>query len=267
MKKYCILIVAGFMAALSGCQSGNQMNALDLEVVEQIDTLYGSHEENSNLWAGFNIDVPVNGPQVLVDSVMELVNREMYKMCEHCIHGHYIQPPVAYSRKEMFTHDGKRLLNHYMEKYKPLIEDSLWGAFGLELILEAQTEKYVTYGLERFYCGAGSSSDKYYYTFDKSDGHQLRSLISFENLAKFFEDYPEYNSIEWVDPFLGTQKGQLFYPENGAGNYEYGLLEDHFSLAIQGYCNHYLLLSFPYEEIFSYLSPEAQALVESHEEE
>ena len=77
MKKYCIMIVAGFMAALSGCQSGNQMNALDLEVVEQIDTICGSHEENSDCWATFNIDVPVNGPQVLVDSVMALVNREV----------------------------------------------------------------------------------------------------------------------------------------------------------------------------------------------
>jgi len=36
------------MAALSGCQSGNQMNALDLDVVEQLDTIYGSQEENSD---------------------------------------------------------------------------------------------------------------------------------------------------------------------------------------------------------------------------
>lgn len=266
MKKYGIILI-GFMAALSGCQSGNQMNALDLEVVEQIDTICGSHEENTNCWATFNIDVPVNGPQVLVDSVMELVNREVYKMCEYCIE--FVDRPdeyVAYSQEEMFTHDGERLLNHYMEKYKPLIEDSLWNTFSLELKLEAQTEKCITYGMEFLHCGGGCGSEKYYFTFDKSDGHQVRSIISFENLAKFFKDYPEYNSIDWVNPWFGTEGGQLFYPEDGADNYEYGLLDDHFSLSIEGYGSHYLLLGIPYGQIFSYLSPEAQALVERHQE-
>ena len=265
MNKYCILIVAGFMAALSGCQSGNQMNALDLEVVEQIDTICGSHEENTNCWATFNIDVPVNGPQVLVDSVTELVNREVYKMCEYCIE--FVDHPdeyVAYSQEEMFTHDGEGLLGHYMEKYKPLIEDSLWNTFSLELKLEAQTEKYITYGMEFFHCGGGCGSEKYYFTFDKNDGHQVRDIISYENLARFFKDYPEYNSID-DDPWFGMA-GWQFYQQDGADNYEYGLLDDHFSLSIEGHGNHYLLLGIPYGQIFSYLSPEAQALVERHQE-
>ena len=83
MKKYCILIVVGIMAALSGCKSGNQMNALDLVIVEQTDSVHGGHEGNSDCWASFNVDVPVNGPQVLVDSVMALVNKEVYNMCEY----------------------------------------------------------------------------------------------------------------------------------------------------------------------------------------
>lgn len=264
MKKYCILIVAGFMAALSGCKSGNQINALDLEVVEQTDSVQGGHEGNSDCWASFNVDVPVNGPQVLVDSVMALVNREVYKMCEYCIE--FDKDPdeyVAYSQEEIFTKDGKQLLSHYLEKYKPLIVDSLWNTFGLELKLEAQTEKYVTYGMEFLHCGGSCGSEKYYFTFDKSDGHQVRGIISHENLVSFFKDHPEYSSIDDA-PQSGTTVWQ-FFPVDDDSNYEYGLLDDHFTFAIHGSGNHYLPLSVPYDHIFSYLSPEAQALVKRHE--
>ena len=265
MKKQWTLFAAGIMVILIACQSGNQINTSDLEVVEQIDTIRGGHEDNNYCWASFNVDVPVNGPHVLRDSVMALVNREVYKMCEYCIE--FNDSPdeyVAYSEKEMFTNDGERLLSHYMEKYKPLIEDSLWNTFGLELKMETQTEKYVTYGMERFYCGASCSSDKHFYTFDKRDGHQVKEIIDYNNLVRFFSDYPEYTSID-DDPWFG-RAGWQYSPADDSHKYDYGLLDDHFSLAIQGCGNHFILLCFPYGQIFSYLSPEAQALVERHEE-
>ena len=256
-----VIIILGVQC----CRSANTEYSNDLVVTEQTDTIQGGTEENSNCWASFYVDVPVNGPQALVDSVMILINKEVYKMCEYCIE--YVDRPdeyVAYSEKEIFTYDGNQLLNHYLEKYKPLIEDSLWNTFGLELKMEAQTEKYVTYGVERSYCGAGCSSEKLFYTFDKSDGHQVMNIISHENLDRFFKDYPEYISID-DDPWFG-RAGWHYYPDDGFHNYDYGLFDDHFSLAIQGCGNHYLLLSFPYGQIFSYLSPEAQVLVERHKE-
>ena len=264
MKKYGIILL-GFIAVLSGCKNSYQINTSDLMVTEQIDSIHGSHEGNDYCWASFNVDVPVNGPQVLVDSVMVLVNREVYKMCEYCIE--FNERPdeyVAFSEKEMFTNDGKHLLDHYMGKYKPLIEDSLWNTFGLKLKMEAQTEKYVTYGVERFYCGASCSSEKHFYTFDKSDGRRVKDIINHENLVRFFTDYPEYTSID-NDPWLG-RTGWQFSSEDDANKYDYALLDDHFSLAIQGCGNHYLLLSFPYGQIFSYLSPEAQVLVKQNKE-
>ena len=265
MKKCGIIIFIGFIVGLFGCKSSNLEILSDLEVTEQIDSIHGSHEENDYCWASFNVDVPVNGPQMLVDSVMALVNREIYKMCEYCIE--FNDSPdeyVAYSEKEMFTNDGEHLLGHYMEKYKPLIEDSLWNTFGLGLKMEAQTEKYVTYGVERFYCGASCSSEKHFYTFDKSNGHQVKEIIGLENLVRFFTDYPEYTSIDDA-PWFG-RGGWQFSTEDDANKYDYGLLDDHFSLAIQGCGNHYLLLSFPYGQIFSYLLPEAQSLVERNVE-
>lgn len=250
------------MALSFGCKSSNQMDSSDLEVTEQIDSIHVSHDDNNYCWASFNVDIPVNGPQMLVDSVMAFVNRELYNACESCVH--FDQDVVSFSRKEMFVNESKRLLSHYLEKYKPLIEDNLWNTFGLELKLEAQTKKYVTYGMERFYCGASCGSEKHFYTFDKSDGHQVKEIIDHENLVRFFSDYPEYTSID-DDPWFGRE-GWQFSMEDDANKYDYGLLNDHFTLAIHGCGNHFLLQSFPYGQVFSYLSPEAQALVERNEE-
>ena len=265
MKKFLFIVFASMVMSLLGCGSSKKECSKDLVVLEQIDSVSGVHEENNYCWASFNVDVPVNGPQALVDSVMALVNREVYQMCEYCIE--YVgrsDEYVAYSEKEMFTKDGYQLLSHYLEKYKPLIEDSLWNTFGLELKMETQTDKYVTYGLEFFHCGGSCGSEKCYYTFDKRDGHQERDIISYENLERFFKEYPEYASID-DDPWFG-RAGWQFNPEDDTRKYDYGLLDDHFSLVIQGCGNHFLLLSFPYGQIFSYLSSEAQTLVERHED-
>ena len=263
MKKVFIVFACVVMGLL-GCGSSKTERSKDLVVVEQIDTIRGVHEENNYCWASFNVDVPVNGPQALVDSVMALVNREIYKMCEYCVE--FVDRPdeyVAYCEKEMFTNDGKQLLNYYLNKYKPLIEDSLWNTFGLELKLEAQTEKYITYGLEFFHCGGSCGSEKYYYTFNKSDGHQVRDIICYENLMRFFKDYPEYTSID-DDPWFG-RAGWEYSSEDDSHKYDYGLLDDHFSVVIQDCGNHFILINLPYGQIFSYLSPETQALVERHE--
>jgi len=250
MKKYCILIIAGFMAALSGCQSGNQTNALDLEVLEQTDSVFSA---SGWTWATFDIDVPVNGPQVLVDSVMALINKEVHHMCE--ISAESFERPegcgyVAYSEQEMFTNDGTRLLSHYLEKYKQLIKDSVSCTLDFELKMEAQTARFVTFGLECLHCGASCGSYKSYYTYDKSDGHQIKEMISHDNLMRFFKDYPEYRS------YIDDGPGDEFI------NFDYGFLDDNFSIAVMGYDNHFGLLSVPYDEIFPYLSPDAQALVE-----
>ena len=117
--------------------------------------------------------------------------------------------------------------------------------------------------MEFLHCGGSCGSEKYYFTFDKSDGHQVRGIISHENLVSFFKDHPEYSSIDDA-PQSGTTVWQ-FFPVDDDSNYEYGLLDDHFTFAIHGCGNHYLLLSVPYDQIFSYLSPEAQALVKRHE--
>ena len=262
MKGILLLLIASLVIGLLGCGSAKTEQSQDLVVVEHTDTVRGTHEDNSYEWAAFTVDVPVDGPISLLDSVRAFVNKELYHACE--IGAHFDDSVVAFKPEEVFSHDGKQLFSQYMEKYKPVLQDSLWNSYGLELKMEAQTDKYVTYGLEFFHCGASCGSEKYFYTFDKQDGHQVRDIISHESLVRFFTDYPEYTSID-DDPWFG-RAGWQFLSEDDYHKYDYGLLDDHFSLAIQGCGNHFLLLSFPYGQIFSYLSPEAQAMVERNEE-
>lgn len=251
MKQNWVVLPVVVMMVLMGCGSAYMERSKDLVIVEQIDSVFGNHEENNYCRAFFDLDLPVNGSQALVDSVMALINREVYHFCEICSHSD--DSVVTYSPEEVFTDDGRHLLSHYMEKYRPLLTDSLWNMFHLSLKMEVQTESYVTYGMEYHHCGGSCGSEKYYYTFDKRDGHLLKEVISHENLVHFFEDYSEYAEKE---DFIWK-----YSPESNYDNSCYGLLDNRFSLVIIGWYNHYFSVDVPYSHIFSYLSPEAQALV------
>lgn len=246
----------GIAAFLIGCSTNNQQCSKDLVVAEQTDSVFNQNGER----AFFTLDVPVNGPQALVDSVLVLLNYEMYHSCECCVH--FDEEEIqSFRPEEVFTDNGERFLSHYMEKYKVLIQDSFESTiFGLTAKLEAQTETFVTYRLEYFHCGASCGSEKYYYTFHKHDGHQIKEIISHERLLQFFEDYPEHCGLRG-DPWMGWPDWE-FTQEHEFIDSDFGLCHDHLSLVISGVGNHYLLMNIPYGQILSYLSLEAQALVE-----
>lgn len=253
MGRLCVIMaIAALFVFLLSCQSLKQERSQDLVVVEQTDTIRGTTEG----WAAFAVDVPVNGPKSLVDSVIALINRELYDACE--IGTHFEDGVVTFSQEDMFTDDSEQVFGHYVEKYRPIIRDSLSGSYGIKLKLEAQTPKYVTYGLESFSCGASCGSAKYYYTFDKGDGHQVKDIISHESLVRFFEDYFEYATNE--------EYGWKFSPDKEKPDLHFGLLGDHFSFTIVGWYNHYFSIEVPYSQIFSYLSPEVQELLKQKKE-
>ena len=250
------LIVMGFAVMVQSCQEGKQILSTDLVVVEQEDSVAGINEDNKNFSAAFVVDVPINGPQALVDSLMVFVNNELYKACEDC--AHFEEDVVTFDKADLFSNDAKNLLGHYMEKYKPVIKDSLWKVFNLTLKVEAQTDTYITYGMEHFHCGGSCGSEKYYYTFDKSDGHLVKDIISNEKLASFFNDNPELASED--------EYSWKFSPETEFSCSSLGLLDDHFSLVIEGHGPHYFCKDFSYSQIFSYLSSEAKKIVAPTEE-
>ena len=244
--------------AFAGCQSMRQERSTELVVKEQSAEVKAQTDEDTTSMATFTVDVPISGPQALMDTLMAFVNRELRDACESC--AHFDDNVVTFRPEDVYTDDGEKLLSRYMEKYAPIIRDSLWkSAFGLTMKMEAQTDSFVTYGIESFHCGASCGSEKYYFTFDKRDGHQVRDIISHDNLVRFFEDYPEYRTIENYD--------WQYDPENEFEDYFYGLLNDHFSLVVLGHYNHFFTLNLPYSQIFSYLSPEVQKMVEQKGEE
>ena len=244
------LIAMGISTILSGCTDSKQVDSKDLEVVEQADSVIATIDDE-NFSAHFTLDVPVKGPQVLIDSVLALVNYELYNSLEES--AHFDEDVVLFTREEMFSKDGEQLLKSYMDKYGPILKDSLWRVYDFKLKMEAQTESYVTYGLEHFHCGGSCGSEKYYYTFDKSDGHQVKEIITPENIASFMKDNPDFatnKEFEWE-----------FDAENEFEDQNYGLLDNTLSLVISGHGNHFFLVDIPFDKISSYLSQEAQTLL------
>ena len=86
MKRiYFLSMAVSLIMGLHSCQkTGNangDQNSPDLVVVEQNDSIRGAHEGNNYCTVNITIDVPIDGPQVLVDSVMALINKELYSFC------------------------------------------------------------------------------------------------------------------------------------------------------------------------------------------
>ena len=128
--------------------------------------------------------------------------------------------------------------------------------------METQTNAFVTYGLEEKHCSAYCGSEKYYYIFDKSDGHKVKEIISKKRLNDFFEKYPEFGKKEnfWT-----------YGPDQGYGITDFGLSSNHLTLVIQAYncyvpgcyVSDFFQIDIPYEKILPYLSSEAQKLIQS----
>ena len=253
------LLVMEFVAIILACHGTSQVCSKDLVVMRQCDTIFPNIEDLYNS-VEFKVDVPMDGPRPLVDSVMVFINRQLYDTFEKCVK--HDEAMSAYAPEDVFSDDAEHLLSHYMEKYRPLINDSICRGGDFTLEMEAQTPSYVTFGIRFFHCDKKFScgSEKYYFTFDKRDGHQVREIISQDNLFRFFEDYPEYKTL-WSDT-----SGWAFLPESSFDNRCYGLLDDHFSLVVMGPSDNFLSVGYPYGQIFSYLSREAQELLVRKEE-
>jgi hypothetical protein len=257
---WLLLVNASIVIGIQGCGGAKTNHSKDLVVVEQSDSVSRDRGEYIDYSAKFTVDVPVDGPQALVDSIMVFINRKIYNACEECVN--YDEGVESFSLEKVFTNEGEHLLNHYMEKYKELIQDSLWKTyFCLTLKLEAQTESYITYSMENYHCGGSCGSEMFYYTFEKRDGHQIKDIITHDNLVRFFEDHPEYATIEDVIDDYDWE----FSPEYVFLDLDCGLLDDCFSLVITGMGNHYFTTEISYSKILPYLSPEVQELLKQRE--
>lgn len=201
----------------------------------------------------FYVDVPINGPQALVDSVISFLNEQLYQSCEKMI-GLYGEEKPILDYNSVRTNVGNNIVQHYVDKYKDYFEKELMNFFTVSLLVIAQTETYVTYGVEFYHCGGSCGSELLCYTFDKKDGHRLGEIISKDNLMRLINEDPIYKKEK--DLFGPTIDDNTVYDIR-----EVALLQDHLLYVNNGEANHYSVMRFSYEDVISYLSDEAKKLV------
>ena len=152
---------------------------------------------------GITMDVPVDGDPVLVDSVVRLLNRALYLYLDD-------RSEPRFRPEEVYCNDGKQLLKHYRETYKPFIADTCYKGFGLDCCpsffhyltatMVEQTDTYVTYRVTTYFVGEGDFEYSDWVTFYKSDGHRLREVISDDDFLRFLEENPDQRANSgWDD--------------------------------------------------------------------
>lgn len=244
---FAVLAVMGIL--LQSCHKEENSNSQLMTVERQEISL--PIEGNDFASALFSVDVPIDGPRVLVDSVMAFLNKKLYESCEGLLENVLYENERQFSFEEVKTDDARTLVENYVVKYKPVFEKYVSLRTALSLFLVSETESFVTYGFENCYCSAGCGSSIQFFTFDKNDGHQIHNLVeNKEQFKKFCEQ------SELLDFFKNRPVDEhLFY------DVSIGLMEDKLCLAYNMMENHYSQIEFKYDKVKSCLSKEVQKLL------
>lgn len=209
--------------------------------------------KHNDSYMNIYMDIPVNVPKVLTDSITRFFNEELYRLFDNGGDRH-----LAYAK--VFSTDLSKLSKHYWKAYRPFYDKDApyitpfvhW----FELNMVAQTDNYVTYEIVSGYRGEGAEEARSWATFDKSDGHRLKEVISTENMLRFFQEHPEIRNDDiWDNIQYYLNEGYNVFLNN------VGLLSN--SVAFQYMWNMGIYEDFTYdlEVIKPYLSKEAQELI------
>ena len=223
-----IFFVAGIMTlALTGFNTPTKLKKQPLVVERQewILQFMVGNIPSEDFHIGITMDVPVDGDPVIVDSVVRLLNRAIYLFLDD-------RSEPRFKPERVFCNDGKQLLKHYREAYKPFIADTCYKGFGLDCCpgffhyltatMVEQTEKYVTYRVSTYFVGEGDFEYSDWVTFYKSDGHRLNEVISDDDFLRFLEENPDQRAnLGWDDMQALISAGYDF----GGRNY-FGLKKD-----------------------------------------
>lgn len=192
-----VLILSGFRS-----HSKTEKHPLVVERQQCILQFMVGDIPSEDYHIGITMDVPVDGDPVLIDSVVRLLNRAVYIFFDDDLRSRF-RP------EEVYCNDGKHLLQHYREVYKPFIADTCYKGFGLHCCpkffhyltatMVEQTETYVTYRVTTYFVGEGDFEYSDWVTFFKSDGHRLYEVISDDDFMRFLEEHPDQRTYTWDD--------------------------------------------------------------------
>ena len=199
-----------------------------------------------------SIDLPIKGPQPLMDSLTFFLNQALYHYFDNGDDKHLPYETV-------YTKDVIQLVEHYRDTYKHFfLNDSTieheFESDCLSVTLCAQTDSYVTYEVDRLFYGEGDEVSKEWVTFIFPDGHRLKEIISKKNLLRFYEEHPELRSHDLWEQIQSHDEGTDFVGEVGLLNdsvvhqyvYAPGIFED---------------IRYPLDIIAPYLSKNARKLI------
>lgn len=247
------LTLAGMIVvlALTGCNTKATDESQILVVERQYVKLEGI---SPNGWdfAEFAVDVPIKGPQPLLDSIKVFLNETLYKMCE------IKEDTPGYSTEEVYTNNMYNLLTSYANKYAGYLKENLEWFVHNNIFLIAQTESFVTYGIECYHGSGSTGSEFYCYTFSTKDGCRVKGIMNWQNIRQFIDDHPntEHPFDQWQLESDGKENEEWKI-------YDVGLLCNGLLLVNEDQANHYVIGTIPYKEILTYLLKDAQILVKN----
>ncbi|MBO4488098.1 MAG: hypothetical protein J5741_00380 [Bacteroidales bacterium] len=254
------LVFLGIMLAMSltGCfqkeKPAGTGTDTQLVVVETQQAELTSHDKYHYSF-DILVDVPVCGPQRLMDSLKVFLNKYIYDAFD-AITKEYDNSTSYLSEEKVFHEDLTNILSYYESQYKPC-EKKIDSYLSVKLFLLAQTASFITYGLEYYHCGASCASEFACFTFDKKDGHLVKDIISIKKLCNFVKKHPDYKP-PYLDMWNVDNNTIL---ENAVG-----LLDDRIVIVDYG-SKHYSTVQIDYDEIESSLSKEAQKLIASSDKD
>lgn len=199
----CLLVAGIMLFVLTGFNTSNKPKKQSLTVERQQCVLQHMVGDipSEDFDIGITMDVPVDGDPALVDSVVRLLNKALYNFFEAGMDPHF-------TPEELYCRDGKSLIKHYCEAYKPYIEDTcqFHGCLPdfdyLAVTLLEQTETFVTYQVSRYFIGEGDCEYLSWVTFYTSDGHQLPKVVEDDQVINVLKlasgtDYDVMEDVEY----------------------------------------------------------------------
>lgn len=252
MKACLRLIIAGVLvSALTSCGAKSKT----IETEQDVCVLkHFTHLPDVVCDLYVAVDIPVEAPVFLTDSIMVFLNETLYDFFDDDTVRHLPYDSV-------YTTDLEHLAEHYREAYLPFFladstETHEFYSDCLELRLVAQTDTYVTYEVDWVFFGEGVEVATDWVTFVKKDGHRIKEVISNEAMLRFFEEHRElieeevWEEVQWnlgqgYDVWIGSPVGLLNDSVAHQFVYAPGIFAD---------------LKYPMKAIRPYLSKEAQKL-------
>ncbi len=247
-----LLTIVCISNLLSACDKNDGMSRLMIVEKQRAEVVFADTSKCCYK-PQFYVDVPISGPKVLVDSVMFFLNEQLYQSCEEML-AIYGEEKHRLAFDDVKTNNSDNLLKTYVEKYRAYFEKELENFFTVSMSMIAQTESFVTYGVEFYHCGGSCGSELKCYTFNKSDGHRIGEIISKEQLLKFLNDHPDYKKV--VEENRPPVDDNIAYDIR-----DVTLMQDSLLYVINGVVNHYSIMKVGYEDVMLYLSDEAKKLV------